>query len=81
MPDHRLGEEICAFVKYASENSHVDRQVFLEFCAGKLAHYKVPRYVKIVECFPKTNIGKIQKRKLLEMYMNEVGKENRRNNH
>jgi fatty-acyl-CoA synthase len=44
-----------------------------EFCAGKLAHYKVPRYVKVVESFPMTVTGKIRKVEMRQVSVDELG--------
>jgi fatty-acyl-CoA synthase len=46
-----------------------------EFCAGKLAHYKVPRYVKIVDEFPMTVTGKIRKVEMRQVSVEELGLE------
>ena len=44
-----------------------------EFCTGKIAHYKVPRYVQVVSEFPMTVTGKVQKYKLREQAIEELG--------
>ena len=44
-----------------------------EFCAGRLAHYKIPRYVRIVEAFPMTVSGKVRKVELREWAVEELG--------
>ena len=44
-----------------------------EFCKGKIAHYKVPRYVQVVSEFPMTVTGKVQKYKLREQAIEELG--------
>jgi fatty-acyl-CoA synthase len=44
-----------------------------EFCQGKLAHYKIPRYVKIVDGFPMTVTGKIRKVEMREVSIAELG--------
>ena len=44
-----------------------------EFCRGKIAHYKVPRYVQVVDEFPMTVTGKVQKFKLREQAIDELG--------
>ncbi len=44
-----------------------------EFCKGKIAHYKVPRYVQVVSEFPMTVTGKVQKYKLREQAISELG--------
>ena len=44
-----------------------------EFCSGKIAHYKVPRYVQVVDEFPMTVTGKVQKYKMRETAVDELG--------
>ena len=44
-----------------------------EFCKGKIAHYKVPKYMKFVDAFPMTITGKIQKFKIREIMQQELG--------
>ena len=44
-----------------------------EFCAGRLAHYKIPRYVKVVEAFPMTVTGKVRKVEMREVSVDELG--------
>ena len=44
-----------------------------EFCKGKIAHYKVPRYMKFVDAFPMTITGKIQKFRIRELMQEELG--------
>ena len=65
VPDVRYGEEIAAFV-VARTPSTFDPEAVREFCRGKIAHYKIPRYVIPVEDFPMTVTGKVQKFKLRE---------------
>ncbi|KAH8263040.1 hypothetical protein KR044_003542, partial [Drosophila immigrans] len=70
VPDERLGEELCAFVRL---KDNVDPKTFTHealraYSKGKLAHFKVPRYVVPIDAFPKTTSGKIQKFKLLKDY-------------
>jgi fatty-acyl-CoA synthase len=65
LPDERYGEEIAAFV-IAREGAQLDVESVREFCQGKIAHYKIPRYVIPVDEFPLTVTGKIQKFKLRE---------------
>lgn len=60
VPDQRFGEELCAWIKLrAHENLTADD--VRAFCAGQIAHYKVPRHIKFVESFPMTVTGKMQK--------------------
>jgi fatty-acyl-CoA synthase len=63
VPDERYGEEIAAFV-IAREGAELDPESVREFCRGKIAHYKIARYVIAVDEFPMTVTGKIQKFKL-----------------
>lgn len=60
IPDERYGEEICAWVLKKSGHD-VDLTIIKEFCAGQIAHFKVPRFVRVVDEFPMTVTGKIQK--------------------
>lgn len=62
VPDERLGEEVCAYVRMKRHPiSTINRESVKKFCDRKLAHFKIPRYVKIVDNFPTTPSGKIQK--------------------
>jgi fatty-acyl-CoA synthase len=60
VPDPKYGEEICAWVKLKVGEQATAEEI-REFCRGKIAHYKIPRYVLFVESFPMTVTGKIQK--------------------
>ena len=60
VPDERYGEEIAAFVIPRTPGT-VDAEAVREFCRGKIAHFKIPRYVIEVQEFPMTITGKIQK--------------------
>ncbi|XP_059608378.1 medium-chain acyl-CoA ligase ACSF2, mitochondrial-like [Phlebotomus argentipes] len=68
VPDERLGEELCAFVKLRDGNLSYTIDELKEFCRGKIAYFKIPRYLRIIEEFPKTVSGKIQKFKLQEQF-------------
>jgi fatty-acyl-CoA synthase len=72
VPDIKFGEELCAWVKLRSGSSLTAEQV-REFCTGKIAHYKIPRYVRITEDFPMTVTGKVQKFKMRETSVEELG--------
>ena len=63
VPDERYGEEIAAFVIERTPGT-IDGDTVRAFCHGKIAHFKIPRYVMPVEEFPMTVTGKIQKFKL-----------------
>ena len=60
VPDQRFGEEVCAFVR-TRDGASVNTDTVREFCQGRIAHYKVPKYVICVDEFPMTVTGKIQK--------------------
>ena len=70
VPDKKYVEELCAWVKLKSGCACTEDEI-RAFCRGKLAHYKVPRYVKFVEAFPQTVTGKIQKFKIRELMIVE----------
>jgi fatty-acyl-CoA synthase len=65
VPDERYGEELCAWVIRAPD-AELDEENVKAFCRGKIAHYKVPRYVVFVDEFPMTVSGKVQKFKMRE---------------
>ena len=61
VPDTRYGEEICAWIRMKPGRMVLDVEAVRDFATGKLAHYKIPRYVHIVEEFPMTVTGKVRK--------------------
>jgi fatty-acyl-CoA synthase len=72
VPDERLGEEVMAWV-IAREGATVDEDELREFCRGKIARYKIPRYVASCGEFPMTVTGKIQKHKLRDQAIEKLG--------
>ena len=72
VPDERFGEEVMAWVMLRAE-ADASTEDIRDFCRGKIAHYKVPRYVKIADEFPMTVTGKIQKFRMREMAVEELG--------
>jgi fatty-acyl-CoA synthase len=72
VPDVKYGEELMAWVK-VREGATLTEDALKEFCRGKIAHYKVPRYVKFTDEFPMTVTGKIQKFKMREQAIEELG--------
>jgi len=72
VPDARYGEELCAWVKLRP-GAQVAEQDLREWCRGRLAHYKVPRYVRFTDEFPMTVTGKVQKFKMRETSVAELG--------
>ncbi|KAG9323243.1 hypothetical protein KVV02_000137 [Mortierella alpina] len=68
VPDKRYGEQVCAWIS-TKDGRTVSLEAVQKFCEGKIAHYKVPRYVVVVESneFPTTPSGKIQKNVMREL--------------
>jgi fatty-acyl-CoA synthase len=60
VPDPKYGEEVCACIRLRAGMT-VSEEEIREFCRNRIAHYKVPRYVRFVESFPLTISGKVQK--------------------
>lgn len=75
VPDARFGEELCAWIilKPGQDPAAVTQESVREFCDGRIAHYKVPRYVRFVEEFPLTVTGKVQKFEIRKKMMEELG--------
>ena len=71
VPDLRYGEELCAFV-ILHDGAATTPEELQEWCRGRIAHFKVPRYVQIVAAFPMTVTGKVQKFKLREQAIEEL---------
>ncbi len=72
VPDPKYGEEIMAWVQLKVGESATTEEI-REFCKGKIAHYKIPRYVKFVDSFPMTVTGKIQKFLMRQTSIEELG--------
>jgi fatty-acyl-CoA synthase len=74
VPDVKYGEEIMAWVKLR-QGSELTEDGLREFCRGKIAHFKVPRYLRFVEDYPMTITGKVQKFRMREIAAAELGLE------
>jgi fatty-acyl-CoA synthase len=74
VPDPRYGEELCAWVRL-KEGQTVGGEELREWCRGKIATFKIPRYWKFVDEFPMTVTGKVQKFKMRESSVAELGLE------
>jgi fatty-acyl-CoA synthase len=72
VPDERYGEELMAWIVHAP-GAALDEQALRDFCQGKIAHFKVPRYFKLADSFPMTVTGKVQKFKMRESAIEELG--------
>ena len=72
IPDARYGEEIVAWIKF--HPGHTANELELQtWCKSRIAHFKTPRYFKFVDVFPMTVTGKIQKFKMREISIQEIG--------
>jgi fatty-acyl-CoA synthase len=74
VPDARYGEELMAWI-VPRAGAELDREAIAEFCQGKIAHFKIPRYVQTLDEFPMTVTGKVQKFKLREHAIDRLGLE------
>jgi fatty-acyl-CoA synthase len=72
VPDIRYGEQVMAWIKLREDWDATAEQI-RDFCQGRIAHYKAPRYVKFVESFPMTVTGKIRKVEMREVSIRELG--------
>jgi len=72
VPDEKYGEELCAWVKLR-QGGELTADDVRAYCTGKIAHYKVPRYVRFTSEFPMTVTGKVQKFKMREVSITELG--------
>ncbi len=73
IPDEKYGEEVMAWIKL-KEREQATKEEILEFCKGKIAHFKIPRYIKFVDDFPMTVTGKIRKVEMREISIKELEK-------
>ena len=75
VPDAKYGEEIMAWVTLRDGAAPVTAEVLRAYCMGKIAHYKIPRYVKVAEAFPMTVTGKVRKIDMRATSIAELGLE------
>ncbi len=75
VPDEKYGEELLAWVKLKPGQPEPSTEEWRAMCQGKIAHFKIPRYWKVVDEFPMTVTGKIQKFKIREQAIRELGLE------
>jgi len=73
VPDERYGEEIMAWVRLREGADPLSADAVREFAAGRLAHYKIPRYVEVTDSFPMTVTGKVRKVELREQAIDRLG--------
>jgi fatty-acyl-CoA synthase len=73
VPDVKYGEELMVWVRLREGGAALTGESLREFCQGKLAHYKIPRYVHIVDEFPMTVTGKVRKIEMREQALTILG--------
>jgi fatty-acyl-CoA synthase len=73
VPDEKFGEQVAAFIK-VKEGEHLSAEEVKSYCTGKISRFKIPYYVEIVDEYPMTASGKIQKFKLKEYAVRELVK-------
>jgi fatty-acyl-CoA synthase len=74
IPSRKYGEEVMAWVKLKTGEVATATEL-QEFCKGKIAYFKIPGYFKFTDVFPMTVTGKIQKFKMRELSIAELGLE------
>ncbi len=72
IPDSKYGECLCAWIK-VRPGAGLSEQEVLQFCKGRIAHYKVPAHIRFVEDYPMTVTGKIQKFIMRQAMIDELG--------
>ncbi|MFI5730658.1 AMP-binding protein [Kribbella sp. NPDC051587] len=73
VPDEKYGEELCAWIKLKDGAEPLDADAVREFATGKLARFKIPKYVLLVDDFPMTVTGKIRKVEMREKSLGLLG--------
>ena len=73
VPDEKYGEELMAWVRLRPGAQPLTAEDVHAFCEGHLAHYKIPRYVHIVDGFPMTVTGKVRKVEMREQAVEILG--------
>jgi fatty-acyl-CoA synthase len=72
LPDEQFGEAVCAWIRPKPGSTLTEEDIGC-FCRGRIAHFKIPRYVVLVDEYPTTVTGKVQKFKLREMGIERFG--------
>ena len=72
VPDKKYGEEVCAWIRLRQGHATTEDEI-RDFCRGQIATFKIPRYVRFVTEFPMTVTGKIQKFRMREQMLSELG--------
>jgi fatty-acyl-CoA synthase len=72
VPDAKYGEQVCAWIK-CREGHVLSEQEVRDFCRDRITHFKIPRHIRFVEDYPMTVTGKIQKFKMREVMIEQLG--------
>jgi fatty-acyl-CoA synthase len=72
VPDAKYGEQVMAWIKLKEGATATDADI-REFCKDAMAYFKIPKYIKFVSEFPITVTGKVQKYKMREISVSELG--------
>jgi fatty-acyl-CoA synthase len=72
VPDEKYGEAVCAWIQLR-EGTSLSEEDIRAFCKEHIAYFKVPRYIRLVREFPMTVTGKVQKFKMREAMVEELG--------
>ncbi len=73
IPDPKYGEELCAWIRMRDGAEPLTAESLRAYADGRLAHYKIPRYVRVVDEFPMTVTGKVRKVEMREVTVSELG--------
>ena len=73
VPDDRFGEELMAWIRLRAGRPPLDAAAVRTFCEGRIAHHKIPRYVRIADEFPMTVTGKVRKVEMRQIGIQELG--------
>jgi fatty-acyl-CoA synthase len=72
LPDRKTGEAVLAWIRLKAGATATEQEI-RDFCTGKIAHFKIPQFIRFVETFPMTVTGKIQKFRIREIEVEERG--------
>ena len=72
VPDAKYGEQVAAWVQVRDGSALTPKEIG-EYCAGQITHFKIPRYIKLVDDYPMTVTGKMQKFVMRDQYAEELG--------
>jgi len=73
VPDPKFGEEVAAWIKLREGQTASEAEI-REYCNGRLAHFKIPKYIRFVDAFPMTVTGKVQKYLIRDSMAEELGR-------